>query len=204
MEDRNLNEQESLALMIQMIQKSKRRISDGHGNLFLMWGYISIAVSLTIFLLIWFIPNSRWAWAWSAILVLGFCGMYFMRSKEEVSSMSYIDAIVHSVWRAVIAFIAGIAIMLYMYENYSLVLPVSQICVSLGMCVTGLILKDKYLLFCSNAGMMGAAFLLCYNDGRVTPATPFLFAMFMAVVLIASGYHLKKVAKQINKELKED
>lgn len=45
MEDKKLNEQESLALIAQMIQNSKKGLVVGSGNSFLFWGYLTLAVS---------------------------------------------------------------------------------------------------------------------------------------------------------------
>ena len=41
MENKKLNEQESLALITQMIQNSKKGLVVGSGNSFLFWGYLS-------------------------------------------------------------------------------------------------------------------------------------------------------------------
>ena len=40
MENKKLNEQESLALITQMIQNSKKGLVVGSGNSFLFWGYL--------------------------------------------------------------------------------------------------------------------------------------------------------------------
>ena len=48
MENKKLNEQESLALITQMIQNSKKGLVVGSGNSFLFWGYLTLAVSIAI------------------------------------------------------------------------------------------------------------------------------------------------------------
>ena len=40
MEDRKLNEKESLELITQMIQNTRRNLDAGGGNMFLLWGYV--------------------------------------------------------------------------------------------------------------------------------------------------------------------
>lgn len=38
MEDKKLNEKESLELIAQMIQNTRRNLDEGSGNMFLVWG----------------------------------------------------------------------------------------------------------------------------------------------------------------------
>ncbi|MCS2958977.1 hypothetical protein NXX53_22245 [Bacteroides salyersiae] len=57
MENKKLNEQESLALITQMIQNSKKGLVVGSGNSFLFWGYLTLAVSIAIFLLLYITGN---------------------------------------------------------------------------------------------------------------------------------------------------
>ena len=51
MEERKLNEKESLELIAQMIQNTKNRLETNCGMPFLFWGYTTIFVSL----LVWFL-----------------------------------------------------------------------------------------------------------------------------------------------------
>ena len=60
MENKKLNEQESLALITQMIQNSKKGLVVGSGNSFLFWGYLTLAVSIAIFLLLYITGNQSW------------------------------------------------------------------------------------------------------------------------------------------------
>ena len=51
MEERKLNEKESLELIAQMIQNTKNRLETNCGMPFLFWGYTTLFVSL----LVWFL-----------------------------------------------------------------------------------------------------------------------------------------------------
>lgn len=48
MEERKLNEKESLELIAQMIQNTKNRLETNCGMPFLFWGYTTIFVSLLV------------------------------------------------------------------------------------------------------------------------------------------------------------
>lgn len=52
MEERTLNEKESLALITQMINSSKKNMEIGQGNYLLIWGYFTTALSVILFTLI--------------------------------------------------------------------------------------------------------------------------------------------------------
>ncbi len=48
MEDRKLNEAESLALIADMIRNSKRNLEKGNGNVFIIWGTTILLVSMIV------------------------------------------------------------------------------------------------------------------------------------------------------------
>jgi hypothetical protein len=56
MEERQLNEKESLELIARMIQNTQRKMEKGNGMPFLVWGYTTIVVSLLIW---YFFINNR-------------------------------------------------------------------------------------------------------------------------------------------------
>ena len=52
MEERKLNEKESLELIAQMIQNTKNRMETNCGMPFLLWGYTTVFTSLLVWLLV--------------------------------------------------------------------------------------------------------------------------------------------------------
>ena len=48
MEERKLNEKESLELIAQMIQNSKKNLQVGRGNQFILWGWLGAITSLAV------------------------------------------------------------------------------------------------------------------------------------------------------------
>lgn len=49
MEEKKISEQESLELINQMIEQTRRDSTVGSGNTFLIWGYVCMVVSLAVF-----------------------------------------------------------------------------------------------------------------------------------------------------------
>ena len=64
MNDRVLNEKESLELIAQMIQNTKSRMTRNSGAPFLIWGYTTIIVSLLVWFLLKETGNYHWQWLW--------------------------------------------------------------------------------------------------------------------------------------------
>ena len=82
MENKKLNEQESLALITQMIQNSKKGLVVGSGNSFLFWGYLTLAVSIAIFLLLYITGNQSWFWLGIVIPVIGCLYTYWVARRN--------------------------------------------------------------------------------------------------------------------------
>ena len=81
MEDRKLSEKESLDIITQMINSSKRNMKVGSGNVLLYWGYFTVLLSVVISSLILCTQNYIWSCGCSCLL----SDQLFHISKEVVS-----------------------------------------------------------------------------------------------------------------------
>ena len=54
MEEKKLSEQESLELISQMIRSTRKNMEVGSGNQFLYWGYFTAALSVLLYLLVYY------------------------------------------------------------------------------------------------------------------------------------------------------
>ena len=95
MEDKELNEQESLKLITQMIQNTRRNLDTGSGNMFLLWGYVSAIVTLVVFAGIYWTRNPVWMWGFWGVPVLGYLFSFILVRKQRKLAKSYGEA----VWR---------------------------------------------------------------------------------------------------------
>ena len=62
MEERKLNEKESLELIAQMIQNTRRNLDAGSGNMFLLWGYLGVVVTLLVLAAVYFTKSPAALW----------------------------------------------------------------------------------------------------------------------------------------------
>ena len=62
MEEKILSEKESLELISKMISETKNKLERGGGNIFLLWGYLGVCVSLIVYGLLNFTQNYAVQW----------------------------------------------------------------------------------------------------------------------------------------------
>lgn len=83
MEDRKLNEKESLELITQMIRNSKKNLRVGSGNMLLLWGYLCAVTAIIVYIFVLVTENQAWNWLWFLIPAVGYPVMYWQKKKEE-------------------------------------------------------------------------------------------------------------------------
>ena len=64
MDNKKLNEQESLELITQMIQNTKFKMVKNAGTPFLVWGYMTVVTSLLVWYLLKETGNYYWQFLW--------------------------------------------------------------------------------------------------------------------------------------------
>ena len=97
MEDRKLSEKESLDIITQMINSSKRNMKVGSGNVLLYWGYFTVLLSVVISSLILCTQNYIWSWGWMLMFAVGPVISYKQRGCEP-AVVTYTDKTISKVW----------------------------------------------------------------------------------------------------------
>ena len=64
MDNKNFNADQSIELIQRMIRDTRRNLSSGSSNLFILWGYLLAATAVGIFLLLTFTESRAWQWLW--------------------------------------------------------------------------------------------------------------------------------------------
>lgn len=121
MGDRKLNEKESLELIAQMIQNTRRNLGVGSGNMFLIWGYVCAFVTLAVWAGIYFTDNQAWLWGFWAIPVLGWLLSWRLqrrhRQEERVKDYGSQTLMMLWIYMGVICFVVA------SYATVSLIIP---------------------------------------------------------------------------------
>ena len=200
MEDKELNEKESLELITRMIQNSRKNLQmAGFGNQFLLWGYLCTVVPLAIFVMLTVTRNQDWNYLFLLIPGVGFPVLARQNLKRDRALVkTYTDNVLDKIWR--VLFGAGVATATFVsvyFGNLAVMLPIVLICCAIGTAITGEILKNKWM---SNAGLWSFCLGVCILAKPT--ASPegwypqyLIFAICFVCMFVIPGHRLNREAK---------
>lgn len=203
MEDRTLNEKESLELITRMIQNSKKNLEVGSGNIFLLWGYLSVVTAAVVMLLVWQTGNMKWNWLWFAIPLLGWPLQAYLQKRTERRVLTYTDKVISAVWSTLgMAMGAGAVVYCTDADTSTFILPMMVLCAGIGVAITGAVICDRWMRFCGLLSFFIALFTLrsvgsfnledWYGD-CVT------FIVCIVLMFIIPGHRLNREARRMRK-----
>lgn len=186
MEEKQLNEKESLELIAQMIRNTQHSLEKGKGIPFLIWGYVTIAVSLAVWYLFSTTGNPQWNFLWIAIPVVGFPLMLVNLKKGSKQPKTYIDKVINYVWLVigVSAFIPSFA-SAFMAGFPILFLVI--LLISIGTAITGLVIKFTPLIVAGFVGMFLSVLCLVLRNSY---DSILVFAALFLIVQVIPGHIL--------------
>ena len=151
MEEKKLTGAESLELISRMIETTKKRMEVGSGNKFLLYGYSAVALSVAVFLLVRFTGDPRWNFAWFLMFIPGMVDAAASR-KRRPAVVTYMDGVLSGMWWIVGALFFLTVIVLcamafvYGVADFSLMLPLGLLYACFGTSVTGIVIKEPWLV----------------------------------------------------------
>ena len=83
MDNKNFNADQSIELIQRMIRDTRRNLSSGSSNLFILWGYLLAATAVGIFLLLTFTESRAWQWLWLPALAAGWAATWWYNRRRE-------------------------------------------------------------------------------------------------------------------------
>lgn len=89
MENKKLNEKESLELISQMIQNTRTRVEKDGGTPFLIWGYGTVIISLLVWYMVASTGKYEWQYLWFLLPAIGFPGTLWVTRKNESPVKTY-------------------------------------------------------------------------------------------------------------------
>ena len=199
MEERKLNEKESLELIAQMIQNSKKNLQVGRGNQFILWGWLGAITSLAVMTMLLLTNNPMWNWLWFAIPVIGWPVMMWQLKKEKKPVVTFTDKVLKAVWMSIGGIgMAGLFLLAIYAKNMMLMLPGACILMAIGVYITGAILDDRSLKIRTFSAlfliMMASCHIVFMKDDFYWYYIT--FSLGFIVMLAMPGYHLNKEAKK--------
>lgn len=191
MEDKVLNEKESLELISLMIRNTQSRIEAGSGRYFLIWGYVTVLIALAVWGMITVTGDLYWHLLWYGIPVLGFIFSFVFGRKQIPGVKTYMDRIVNSVW--IVCGIAGLlSSCLTPFVAGFPILYVIVLLMGVGTTLTGLIVRFKPAVIGGIAGicLQTVLSLLLPANSQIL-----VFAVVFILMMIIPGHILNSQFK---------
>ena len=165
MEDRKLTEKESLEVITSMIALTKQRYI-GDGRILLLFGYLTVAVSALIWILLVITQNPVWNWLWFLVWIIGgiVAPIKAKKQQREKGFKNYSDTLTSRIWSAVgFSAIAATAICLAfllvkVIDAWAMMLTLALIIVPFAEVAQGIVFKETTLIVGGAIGLFAGLF----------------------------------------------
>ena len=191
MEERKLNEKESLELITRMIQNTKDRMAENSGTPFLLWGYVTVIISLLVWFLLKETGNNNWQFLWFLLPVIAFPATLWSQRKARKMLKTYIDRVGDYVW-TVFGLGAFLVSCTAIFVWKIPILFVILLMMGMGTALTGLIVNTKVVTI---GGVLGALLSLgCFYMPGIDQIL--FFALAFVFMMVIPGHYMNSVAKR--------
>ena len=157
---KEMTAQESLLLIAETFNKSRKDILRGSARYFMLWGAMLTVISLVIYLLWHLTGKPDWNFLWFAMPVIGYPLAALMGKYDIAVPQNEVSKMLSGVWRVFGAFavtLSAVAIFL-VPMNVSLIIV---IILGLAECMSGVLLKNWPVIICGFLlGVCGAVFAM--------------------------------------------
>ena len=189
MEDKKLNPKESMAIITEMIERSKTRRFLGDGNILLLWGYVTVAVAALVWILLAVTRHPAVNWLWFLIWIIGGIATPRMARKNRVSAgvTTYTDKICNAIWTVVGFSAIALTFMCLGFlfaggkDSWSAMLMLPLLVVGFAEIAQGVVINERSLIWGGGVGMLAGLFTLCCIAGGV----PLVASWFMPMFIVA-------------------
>lgn len=208
MEERKISEQESIEIISSMISRTKDRLAKGVGNILLMWGYLVVAITLLVWVLLLTTHNPAVNWLWFLIWIIGGIATPIMAKKKQLKAgvKSYSDKLGSQIWSvvgfsAIAATFCCLGFMLFDGKDaWSAMFAFALIIVPMGEIMQGIVIREKSLIIGGSIGLGAGIFTMCCIASGVPLVATWFMPMFIVAftaMMILPGHVLNHKAKAI-------
>jgi hypothetical protein len=193
MEEKAINEKESLEIISKMIANTREKVKKNAGMPFLTWGYTTVIVSLAIWFLLYKTGDYHWHFLWFSIVAIGWPLSIISRNKKRSGVTTYIDRVVGKIW---LVFAIGV-ILCSMMAFFVLKMPILflvLLLISMAVTLTGFVIKFNIAVGFGIFGVL-ASFLFLFISGTTQIL---LFAAVFFVMMVVPGHILNYLTKKEN------
>lgn len=199
-QNREMTAQESLSLITETLNNTRKEITRNSGKFFIFWGILLTIFSLLIYLLCKFTDKDAWNWLWFAMPAIGIPTERFLRGKEGSEHVrNDVSRFVSGIWSTFGFFACAVGAFTLIYTQVSsnflrLISAVNGLTAELVLlfglaeCITGVALKNWVIKTAGFiTGIGGLAIYYVVGSGW----EPLLIITFAGLVLMATGLIVK-------------
>ena len=189
-ENKEMTAQQSLNIISEMMNNSRRIILQSSAKHFILWGILLIVTSFVIYEL-WHITGSPvWNVAWFAMPALGFPMVRILERKETDVPQNKINMNIGLIWLTYCIFVVLLSViaMLWVPMNISLIIVVL---VGFAECISGFLLKNWAITISGFIIGIGGAVMASMLPG----AEQLLIFTVCGIMLVVTGLIIKSQYK---------
>ena len=154
MQDKPLNEKESLEIITRMIQNTQQKLERVSAAPMLIWGYATIVAAITVWIVLALTSDYRSFYLWFLIPVIGTTCM-LLRKKQPKGVSTYVDKVIRYIWivLGVVGFLLSVATIFKVMWSFN-ILFVIIIIMGMGTVLTGLVVEYKPMIIGGIIGLI--------------------------------------------------
>ena len=204
MEEKKFTEKESLELISQMIQATRKNLVKGQGNYFIIYGYTAAILSIIIYTLL-YMTHTPWWWAGWFLMFLPVIILLLKGKRNSPTVVTYTDSMVNKVWQVVgtlfsLTVLVMLALSLLVGKcDFMLMLPLCLLYASIGTAITGLVIREKCLSYTPFAGFVFAIYMLMnYTiNNSIDIRWNLYFGLSFVIMMIIPGHVLNNKSEKL-------
>ena len=202
----NLTKDESIEIITSMISRTKEQVVKGGGNILLMWGYLTVCVSLLVWVLLLVTKHPAMNWLFFLIWIIGGIATPIMLRKmqEKNGVKSYSDKISSQIW-SVIGYCAIFSTFCCLgfllakgIDSWNTMMVFALTIVPFAEIAQGIIIREKSLIAGGAIGLAIGIFTISCIAGQVALYANWFIPLFIIAftcMMIIPGHILNHKAK---------
>lgn len=192
MEERRINEKESLELIARMIKETQENTARHAAYPFLTWGYSTIIVALAVWYVFLQTGSYQAHYLWLALPVIAVpLTFYFVRKDERKGVKNYIDRITSQIW--MVFGVVGGLLSACGFAGKVDILFLVPLLMAMGTTLSGCVSKYRPLVVSGAVGiLLSFSMLFIHGADRLLA-----FALLFAVMMVVPGHILNQRMKQL-------
>ena len=198
MDNKNFNADQSIELIQRMIRDTRRNLSSGSSNLFILWEYLLAATAVGIFLLLTFTESRAWQWLWLPALAAGWAATWWYNRRRVSQVKSYTDRLLEQIWSCIASLVVLSAILICGYDPWAVdpLFP-ALLLIGAGLFISRQVIRNRYMYYASCI-VVPIGFGIT-RDSWLNADPDYNLLQFAAAILIGltgAGYALRRQVRR--------